>query len=76
MGTNEITRGVNLYEERRGLNPKGPNVNRLVKSEEMSKESLDVGRKPWECDVLEDKLMKYFQKEKVNNGVKHYWGVK
>lgn len=46
MGTNEITRGVNLYEERRGLNPKGPNVNRLVKSEEMSKEDLDVGPKP------------------------------
>lgn len=75
MRTNEITKGVNLYEKIRGLNPKGPNVNRSMKSEEMSKEGLDVGGKPWECDVLEDKLMKYAQKEKVNNGVEYYWRV-
>lgn len=46
MRTSEITKGVNLYEKRRGLNPRAPNVNRLMKSEEMSKEGLGVGGKP------------------------------
>lgn len=34
----------------------------------MSKDS-EVGGKPREFNVLEDKLKKYFQKEEVNNGV-------
>lgn len=38
----------------------------------MSKENWKVGRKPRENDVLKDKSIKYFQKERVNNGVKHY----
>lgn len=63
---------VNLYEKR--AESEGTQCRQVEKSEEMCKEGLDVGGKPRECEVL--KTMKYSQKEKVNNGVKHYGGVK